>query len=63
MGKRGGGGGVAYAQDKIPLQDFARGGLMREGGVFAGHYGICDVRSGHQLPEEDYQSVIELKFC
>ena len=29
---------------KIPKQDFAlkrQGGLMREGGVFVGHYGIC----------------------
>ena len=28
---------------KIPLHDFAlkmQGGLMREGGVFAGHYGM-----------------------
>ena len=31
---------------KIPHQDFAlkrQGGLMREGGVFAGHYGITYV--------------------
>ena len=41
-GGRGWGG--AYARIKIPLQDCAlkmQWGLMREGGVFAGHYGTC----------------------
>ena len=36
-------GGGAYARDKTPQQDFAlkmQEGLMREGNVFAGHYGI-----------------------
>ena len=31
---------------EIPLQDFVlkmQGGLMREGGVFAGHYGIINL--------------------
>ena len=30
---------------KIPQQDFAlkrQGGLCSRGGVFAGHYGMCD---------------------
>ena len=51
-------GGVAYARDKITSARlyainargaYARGGLMREGGlcargdVFAGHYGMCKV--------------------
>jgi len=34
---------------KIPQQDFAlkrQGGLMREGAVFAGHYGITDYLRG-----------------
>ena len=45
---------------KIPPQDFGlkmQGGLMREGGVFAGHYGIykkkkkkCDRWSGEGSP-------------
>ena len=35
--------GGAYVWDKTPQQDFAlkmQEGLMREGNVFAGHYGI-----------------------
>ena len=35
--------GGAYAREKTPQQDFAlqvQEGLMREGSVFAGHYGI-----------------------
>ena len=38
------GGGGLMRGIKIPLHDFAlkmQGGLMREGGVFAGHYGNC----------------------
>ena len=40
----GGGGGGAYAQDKntsVRVCAKNAGGLMREGCVFAGHYGTC----------------------
>ena len=39
-----GAGGGLMCGIKILLQDFTlemQGGLMREGGVFAGHYGMC----------------------
>ena len=39
--------GVLIRRIKIPQQDFELkmpGGLVREGGVFAGHYGICEFR-------------------
>ena len=42
MSLRKGGGRGAYVRNKISQQDFVlktHEGLMREGGIFAGHYG------------------------
>ena len=59
-GGGGGGGGGAYARDKntsVRVCAKNAGGLMREGGVFAGHYGIysfpyrkvCNFQNAHFL--------------